>query len=41
MSQQITGNFRVIQKNPFKLFQFSANFHFGAKFDNEIPKILC
>ncbi len=41
MSQQITWNFRVIQWNPFLLFQFSANFSFGARFDNEVPKIVC
>ncbi len=41
MSQQITWNFRVIQENPFLLFQFSANFSFGAKFDNEVQQTLC
>jgi hypothetical protein len=41
MSQQITWNFRVIQHNSIYLFQFSANFSFGAKFYNEVPKILC
>jgi hypothetical protein len=40
MSQQITWNFEVIQKNPFLLFRFSANFNFGAKFNNEVRKIL-
>jgi hypothetical protein len=39
MSQQITWNFRVIQKNPFKVFRFSANFHFWAKFHNEVQEI--
>jgi hypothetical protein len=41
MSQQITWNFRVIQENPFLLFQFLANFSFGAKFDNEVQQTLC
>jgi hypothetical protein len=27
---------RVIKHNPLKLSQFSANFSFGAKFDNEV-----
>jgi hypothetical protein len=41
MSQKITWNFRVIHENPFLLFQFSANFSFGAKFDNEVQQTLC
>ncbi len=41
MSQQITWNFRVFQENPFLLFQFSANFSFRAKFDNEVQQTLC
>ncbi len=36
MSEQITRNFRVIQENPFQILKFSANFKFGAKFDNEV-----
>ncbi len=40
MSQQITWNFRVIQENPFLLFQFSTNFSFGAKFDNKVQQTL-
>ncbi len=33
--------FRADFWGPYHLFQFSANFSFGAKFDNEVQQTLC